>query len=129
MTEIRARPILASPSRDAATSLRPVRAMMEMPVPGRYLHPHGMHWNRAGPRNCDDGKMCTTDSCDPATGCVNANNTLECDDGDACTAGDACVDGSCLSDSPTDCEDGNLCTDNPCDPETGCDSVDISADL
>ena len=33
------------------------------------------------PPDCDDANVCTDDSCDPATGCVNANNTASCDDG------------------------------------------------
>ena len=44
---------------------------------------------------CDDGKICTTDSCDPATGCVFAFNTASCDDGDACMGADVCAGGAC----------------------------------
>ncbi len=33
--------------------------------------------------NCDDGLICTTDSCVPANGCVHANNTVACTDGNA----------------------------------------------
>ena len=45
----------------------------------------------ANPLFCDDGNVCTTDSCNPATGlCVYANNTNSCDDGNACTVGDQC---------------------------------------
>ena len=39
--------------------------------------------------------MCTTDSCNPATGCVYANNTASCSDGNACTTGDTCSGGMC----------------------------------
>jgi cysteine-rich repeat protein len=72
------------------------------------------------PPNCDDGNVCTDDSCDPATGCVNTNNTLPCNDGNACTTGDTCSDGVCVGGPPPNCDDGNLCTDDSCDPAIGC---------
>jgi hypothetical protein len=38
---------------------------------------------------CDDGNPCTTEGCDPATGCThtlrNGSDVPECDDGDPCT--------------------------------------------
>lgn len=40
-------------------------------------------------KSCDDGNVCTTDSC-AAGGCSHGANTQPCDDGDACTAGDTC---------------------------------------
>jgi len=43
--------------------------------------------------DCDDGNICTTDSCDPGSGCTHA---------------------------PVTCEDGNACTVNSCDPHEGC---------
>jgi hypothetical protein len=78
--------------------------------------------------NCDDGNPCTTDSCDPKTGCVWAPNSNPCDDGNACTIGDACalVPGkgpSCQPGKPIDlktCDDANGCTDDKCDPAKGC---------
>ncbi len=42
------------------------------------------------PPNCDDGNACTDDSCDAATGCVHADNTGPCDDGDPGTVEDRC---------------------------------------
>jgi hypothetical protein len=44
---------------------------------------------------CNDSNPCTNDSCNPGLGCVFANNTNPCDDGNACTTGDACSGGSC----------------------------------
>jgi hypothetical protein len=41
----------------------------------------------ATPVTCDDGDLCTVDSCHPALGCTTA--PLNCDDGSACTL-DAC---------------------------------------
>lgn len=69
---------------------------------------------------CNDLEPCTTDSCDPASGCVNAANTLPCDDGDACTAGDICAAGACTPGGPVDCTDENPCTTESCDATAGC---------
>ncbi len=70
--------------------------------------------------DCDDGKPCTTDHCQPASGCKNSNNTLPCDDGNACTSGDVCAAGACKPGKAPDCADGNPCTDDICDKKTGC---------
>ena len=69
--------------------------------------------------DCDDGNPCTTDSCDPKSGCLHAANQSPCDDGNLCTVGDTCADKVCTSGTNTcgcqkdaDCtgqEDGNLC--------------------
>ena len=76
--------------------------------------------------NCDDNNVCTTDSCDPATGCKNVNNTIGCVDGDACTQNDTCsggkcggvaVVGCCLDSSQ--CNDNNPCTVDVCDAVGG----------
>lgn len=73
-----------------------------------------------GPLNCNDGNVCTDDSCDPNTGCVHTNNTNPCDDGNACTTNDTCSNGICGSGLPPNCDDGNVCTDDRCDSTTGC---------
>jgi len=70
--------------------------------------------------DCDDANPCTDDSCDPVTGCVHANNTAACDDGDACTSGDACGGGTCNAGAPLACSDGNTCTTDSCNPASGC---------
>ena len=83
--------------------------------------------SNAGPVNCDDGNACTTDSCDPATGCGNqALVGHSCDDGNVCTGGDQCnaegqcvgiaFTGCCLRDSY--CSRGNLCETVACDAAT-----------
>jgi hypothetical protein len=64
---------------------------------------------------CDDGSACTTDSCDPATGCVNT--PISCDDGNACTADTCEPDIGCVHEITYD--DNNPCTNDRCDPETG----------
>lgn len=77
----------------------------------------------AGPTNaCDDDNACTTDGCDPASGCVNTYNQKPCDDGTVCTLDDHCSQGSCVGDG-VGCDDGNQCTEDVCDPVDGCTSV------
>jgi len=72
------------------------------------------------PLACDDGNVCTDDTCDPATGCVNTNNVASCDDSNACTTGDACSAGACVSGPAADCNDENPCTADSCSAESGC---------
>ena len=76
--------------------------------------------------NCNDGLLCTTDSCDPGTGCKHVNNTLGCDDGDACTQNDTCGGGTCKGTavvgcctSTAQCDDSNPCTIDSCDAVGG----------
>ena len=70
--------------------------------------------------NCEDNNLCTDDSCDTGTlQCVNAPNTVACDDDNACTVGDTCGGGSCQPGGPLNVDDGNPCTDDSCDPDTG----------
>ena len=53
--------------------------------------------------SCDDGNPCTTDSCDPLTGCKFQNNTLACtDDGNTCT-NDVCSAGVCTHPANNTC--------------------------
>jgi hypothetical protein len=62
------------------------------------------------PKDCNDGKICTIDSCDPAVGCTHVNDT--CDDGDVCTTD------TCLSTSGCHhtfkCNDSLWCTEDMC---------------
>ncbi|MBM4356364.1 MAG: hypothetical protein FJ109_21655, partial [Deltaproteobacteria bacterium] len=78
--------------------------------------------------DCDDLNPCTSDSCDPATGCLHAANTAPCDDADACTLGDVCDLGACKSGSALDCDDSNPCTDDSCNPKSGCKHVTNALD-
>jgi hypothetical protein len=71
--------------------------------------------------NCDDGNVCTDDSCDPKKGCQNVNNTASCSDGSVCSTADQCKSGSCVAGAQISCNDGNPCTDDSCNPQTGCD--------
>ena len=50
-----------------------------------------------GNLDCNDQNVCTADSCDPFTGCVNAPLTGNpCNDGSLCTLNDSCVEGTCV---------------------------------
>ena len=70
--------------------------------------------------NCDDGKACTTDSCDAVKGCQHANNTAPCEDGSLCTIGDACSGGVCVGGPAPSCDDGNGCSTDSCVSGAGC---------
>lgn len=72
------------------------------------------------PLECDDDNVCTTDSCDPSSGCVHA--TLA--DGTQCElpAGKigTCTGGSCAGcTADEDCDDGFPCTTDQCDTASG----------
>jgi hypothetical protein len=101
------------------------------------------------PKNCDDHSLCTDDSCNPATGCVNdptnagdlcddfnpctlnqcdpvlfcvfppAPATTSCDDGLGCTNNDHC-DGAGTCTGTSVCDDGNPCTDDFADEGNAC---------
>ncbi len=106
------------------------------PVPGCCLHDgdcddgglcNGLETCAAGtcapgtPPECNDGNLCTDQSCNPTAGCEYTDNTAPCDDGDACTTVDACAGGACVGGGPEpDCDDGELCTSDACDPLLGC---------
>ena len=72
---------------------------------------------------CNDGNVCTDDSCDPIAGCETTNNTDPCNDLNACTSGDVCGAGVCLG-VPISCDDTVSCTDDSCDTLLGCQNVD-----
>jgi len=61
---------------------------------------------------CDDGNVCTTDTCSNGT-CQSFPNNNTCNDGDACTTGDVCSAGAC-SGTPLNCDDGITCTIDQC---------------
>lgn len=75
------------------------------------------------PLDCDDGNVCTVDTCDSAVGCLQSPDTgAACDDGDVCSGPNTCtVDGQCEPEGgPLDCDDGNVCTTDACEPALGC---------
>ncbi len=72
---------------------------------------------------CEDGNPCTTDGCDPGTGCTTTGNTLPCSDGNTCTEDDVCKASKCSPGTAKVCNDGNPCSDDKCDPQLGCGQV------
>jgi hypothetical protein len=71
--------------------------------------------------NCNDGNVCTDDSCDPDVGCVHTPNAAPCTDGNVCTVADLCAGGECVAGEALDCDDGDLCNGaESCDPVAGC---------
>lgn len=75
------------------------------------------------PIKCDDGNLCTKDSCNGATagtGCVyQPISGATCDDGKKCTVQDQCKNGACIG-AANPCSDGNDCTFDSCTESTGC---------
>src|SRR5439155_1450478 len=82
--------------------------------------------------SCDDGIVCTTNTCDPMANdghgaCVNdpipgcCSTDAECSDHDLCTGVETCNvrTGMCGHGTPVDCNDNNVCTLDSCDPMTG----------
>ncbi|MCU0665419.1 MAG: hypothetical protein MUC50_24230, partial [Myxococcota bacterium] len=72
------------------------------------------------PLNCDDGSVCTTDVCNPASilpdPCVHV--TLPCSDGDNCTV-DACDPVTGCASAPKNCSDANACSADTCNAVSG----------
>ena len=73
----------------------------------------------AGVADCDDGNLCTDDSCDPAKGCAHLFNDRPCDDANPCTSQDHCNLGDCQG-ALVNCDDNNPCTSDSCDQQFGC---------
>ena len=71
--------------------------------------------------DCDDGEVCTDDTCNPSTpgGCEHAANANGCEDGNGCTVDDVCVGGRCQAGGQKSCDDANLCTDDGCSAPSG----------
>ena len=72
---------------------------------------------------CDDGNVCTDDTCDEAQDlCDHQPRTgATCSDGNACTTGTTCQsNGSCGGGTARICDDSNPCTDDSCDIAGGC---------
>lgn len=70
--------------------------------------------------NCNDGNVCTNDSCNQISGCQNVPNSAPCSDGNGCTTVDVCSGGFCNPGPPIVCNDFNDCTDDSCSPVSGC---------
>ena len=70
---------------------------------------------------CDDGNPCTSDSCDPASGCTKTvDDGKLCDaDGNACTAADHCEGATCTPGKAVVCDNTNVCSKSSCDTLSG----------
>jgi hypothetical protein len=73
-----------------------------------------------GGLECNDGNLCTDDSCQPQAGCVYSPNSADCEDGNACTLDDQCQGGWCLGKGTPNCNDENPCTADSCAADLGC---------
>ena len=81
---------------------------------------------------CDDGLVCTVDTCDGSLDCQHGHTDAGCDDGLGCTI-DSCDDAtdSCVN-APCDglCDDGTFCDGvERCDSALGCVQGAPSCDL
>ena len=77
----------------------------------------------AAPVSCDDNSVCTTDTCDSATGCKFAplaDGTVCGGDAGTCGALSQCKAGACVVIQAAGCDDANPCTGDVCDPKAGC---------
>jgi len=65
---------------------------------------------------------CTSDSCNPASGCTFTNKAegASCSDGNQCNGGETCRSGSCQPGAAPNCNDSNACTADACEPTQGC---------
>jgi hypothetical protein len=75
------------------------------------------------PVSCDDENICTSESCNPADGCIYTFNSAPCSDDDVCTLSDMCNLGECVSSGSLTCADLNPCTDDSCNALSGCQFV------
>ena len=70
---------------------------------------------------CDDSQVCTSDTCEPAVGCVfTPKDGGPCNDNSVCTQVDVCAAGKCLGTQFKVCNDNLPCTDDGCKPSVGC---------
>lgn len=71
--------------------------------------------------DCDDGSVCTTDSCTQGTWTCAYSQPMECGDNNLCNGTETCdPDQGCLPGVQLQCSDGNPCTDDLCDASQGC---------
>ncbi|HSA59199.1 MAG TPA: MopE-related protein, partial [bacterium] len=69
------------------------------------------------PPECGDNDLCTTDTCDPSSGCFNA--PVSTDDDNACTTDSCDPETGTISHVEVPIFDGDACTIDECNPETG----------
>jgi hypothetical protein len=88
--------------------------------PDRPFKPFGT-WSMTLPSSCDDGNACTSDSCDPITGC--RHDPVSCHSGSQCITDTCDPDTGCVSEEVS-CDDQNECTIDSCDEVEGCTHVE-----
>jgi MYXO-CTERM domain-containing protein len=84
----------------------------------------------AAPLTCNDSNPCTTDTCDPTSGCTfqNSQAGAACADGNVCNGAETCDGaGVCAAGTALACDDNNPCTTDGCDTTTGCTHQNVSA--
>jgi RHS repeat-associated protein len=77
----------------------------------------------------DDGNVCTTDACNPATGVTHTPVAAgtSCSDGNACNGAETCdASATCVSGTPPVVDDGNPCTADACSPSVGVSHTAVS---
>ena len=84
------------------------------------------------PLDCDDNNVCTSDSCNPLTGCINEPAAENCGDGNPCTNDMCDPEFGCVfppAAAGTPCDDFNACTNNDaCDGQGSCSGTLVCAD-
>jgi Matrixin/Dictyostelium (slime mold) repeat len=96
--------------------------------PGFIVDAEGCACTEPGSAGCDDGDLCTEDSCNTMTGaCVN--NAVDCDDGEPCTF-DCCdpVTGACINDLDDSDGDGVCDMMDNCPLQADADPTDLNGD-
>ncbi len=73
---------------------------------------------------CDDGDPCNgTEGCDPVGGCFDGAplpDGAACPDGDLCNGDETCAGSVCRPGTPMTCVDADACSMDLCAPATGC---------
>jgi cysteine-rich repeat protein len=78
------------------------------------------------PVDCNDGILCTVDSCNEGTdACDNTPDDALCDDGLFCNGAETCdAANDCQPGTSVDCDDGDICTDDSCNEQSDqCDNI------
>jgi len=79
--------------------------------------------NKDDPKGCDDGNVCTIDTCDSKTGACDSNTPAaagaSCSDGDKCTLFDKCDGGGVCVGTPLACQAKSACGVAACEASTG----------